>query len=1160
LDLVLFGPPVETYLRGEPQLGFGLVEDFVYGLTPDERVDPNTLEDIPLTPPAGSVLHAVSATRGGTETIDTGALRPGTYTIQVSGYNGTTDNDAYALRLRTSPLPDIVGCPSTNLWGSALASYPGGPTSGINTVFLYNAATYPGSAADLVALTQHSDWDGLGIQATAIAIDSDLDVRAALHAWESIDPQTQESRYCDPTAANDVVAEIGTKILDPILDDPLNDLQYVVIVGGDEHVPFARSTDGTFVANETAHGLSLDTLDAIKAALGEGYYLTDTPYGGQSYKVADRELFIPVQAVGRLVFDTAANLKSRFESFLASDGVLGGAVGETPAVANGFAVVAGYDFLLDGAIAAQAALLGEFSTVNELLGETWNKADLSAAVNGTAISRPSLAVIEAHFDEKNLAPANADPGGSQIPPSDALLTVDEYLALENRAFLMLTPGCHSALALNNGEPGDPSWLDWTDVTDIVGNLGYGYGDTEIVALSERVVELTAERIGSQPVGIAVRNAMNEYAQDLYVITPYDMKVMEQFTVFGFPMARVPGVPTETTSVAFSATSTATGAEPEVFNDAFTGLPSSTKTIDFSGLSGLTTPSLWTRTQAPVGTEDDFYDLLTVRGHAVLPDVTVDVSSTGREAAGVLVTGLTSAPKISGFDPLVFEPQAGEQWAGTSTDEYRPQPGDYSFPATIQSSVRHVLGDDGNWHDRVVIVPARHYTEDGGSSLEIFTSVELQTLYRPDGWNENSEPAVPFIERTIGRSRDGSVEFEITVQPPAGGSTERVLVLFRKEGASGAWAALELASPDGTQWIGRAATGVGTQEFFVQAVGQFGDIAQASDKVLNYDSTDSPLVQQLTVAVSDAGNPVFDYWYPARDGDDVVATASIPQGSLCSYTIKQLGPLGAVVEIGNLIESSSSIGISSSSIGIEGDGEYLLTVFGSSSGPEGCSNPDDVGVLALAIDGTGPETTITVTTQPDASAEVVIVAVDAGSGVKLVEYSLDGGVTWTGYTGPFPVTWTTTILYRAVDYLDNSLGVQELLVQARDFGFCYLYDPDKTTSGAVAVKIRITTNTWDVQCDGTENNISGGGPNDPRPYAWSVDGDPAPPQDSGKANQDPTYQFRYDRKLGGYIYNLNMPLADGPHYLEFTVNEDPVTLRAAGKDPVVTYLARFVYRN
>ena len=160
--------------------------------------------------------------------------------------------------------------------------------------------------------------------------------------------------------------------------------------------------------------------------------------------------------------------------------------------------------------------------------------------------------------------------------------------------------------------------------------------------------------------------------------------------------------------------------------------------------------------------------------------------------------------------------------------------------------------------------------------------------------------------------------------------------------------------------------------------------------------------------------------------------------------------------------------------------------------------------------------------------------------------------------PTPVGTIRTVTVTATDAAGNVFSVSESY--GRQYGFCYLYDPDKTTSGAVAVKIRITTNTWDVQCDGTENNISGGGPNDPRPYAWSVDGDPAPPQDSGKANQDPTYQFRYDRKLGGYIYNLNMPLADGPHYLEFTVNEDPVTLRAAGKDPVVTYLARFVYRN
>ncbi len=142
LDLTLFGPPLQDPLRGEPEIGYGLVEDFLYDLDPDnDALDPDTLQDIPLDPPAGAVLHAVSANRGTTdEVINTGTLRPGAYYVQVSGYNGATSNQPFALRVRTTEL-GFAACaadPLRSELGSG-GSDPAAPT-GINTVFLYNGA------------------------------------------------------------------------------------------------------------------------------------------------------------------------------------------------------------------------------------------------------------------------------------------------------------------------------------------------------------------------------------------------------------------------------------------------------------------------------------------------------------------------------------------------------------------------------------------------------------------------------------------------------------------------------------------------------------------------------------------------------------------------------------------------------------------------------------------------------------------------------------------------------------------------------------------------------------------------------------------------------------------------------------------------------------
>ncbi len=80
-DLVLYGPPVAAPLRGTPGPGFGLVEDFVFDLSPDDEVlDTDTLQDVPHDPAAfgltDEVLNSISGKRGTTnEEISTGTLR-----------------------------------------------------------------------------------------------------------------------------------------------------------------------------------------------------------------------------------------------------------------------------------------------------------------------------------------------------------------------------------------------------------------------------------------------------------------------------------------------------------------------------------------------------------------------------------------------------------------------------------------------------------------------------------------------------------------------------------------------------------------------------------------------------------------------------------------------------------------------------------------------------------------------------------------------------------------------------------------------------------------------------------------------------------------------------------------------------------------------------
>ena len=961
LDLVLFGPPMQDPLRQTPQVGYGLVEDFAYDLTPDDdALDPNALEDLPLDPPAGAVVHAVSANRGLTdELLDTGALTPGTYTIQVSGYNGATTDQAFTLRLRTTPLIDVT-CTGTPLGINTSDGDPATPT-GVNTVFLYNATTYAGTG--LETLINDPRWSDLGISPAVVAVDEYDAVATEFNQWTD--------NPCDPLAANDVVRSIGSAVLDPILAaNP--DLEYVVIVGDDHEVPFARMTDGVFVSNEAVHGLTQAEDGALKASLAEGYYQSDDPYASdRGIAVADREFFVPTLAIGRLV-ETFDDVEGAISSFLANDGLL------TDGSASGTALVAGYDFLADGSAEVAAQLAQDF-TVTSLISETWDSEALTAALD----DQLSIASINAHFDESRLLPANENLAGTETD----LFTVSDWLALlEGQPYFVFSMGCHAALSVPDSQL-DVAVTDWAQAaaqtgSAWLGNTGFGYGDTQVVALSERLSALYAERVGSTTIGKALVGAKQEYASSLYTITPYDIKVLEEFTLYGLPMARTVG--SSASPAAFNAATPA--ADPVVFSDPITGLNSSLMTL---GYGQLTTSEQTTEAWKGLG-----LDLLTVQGRAILPQDTINVSVEGMRAAGVLVTGLTSSAKEP-FSPVIFDPQPGEQYTPNSiTEDFRVIAGETTFPASVQSSVRRALIDDQQ-QDRVVIVPARHYTESGSSDIEFFTDIELQTLYRPDGWTDAE--AKPFIQQSVGRYGSEVVHFDITVVPPSEGTVERVLVLFREDGASGPWSQVDLANvPNSDQWLGGRPRPSGSTatafEYVVQAVSNWGDVSIASGKAINFDTISPQLNQGVTVTVSESGTQTLG-WYPGRDGSDVVAIAT-SSSPLCSYILD--GEPSGTVPADGLIP-------------IDGDGGHLLQVFAG----DDCQAPTEQGLLFVAIDGTAPQSEAVVT-----GTTVSIAAFDPfGSGVEKIEYRLDDGPPII-YSGPIALSKTTTITYRAVDFVGN----------------------------------------------------------------------------------------------------------------------------------------------
>ena len=78
----------------------------------------------------------------------------------------------------------------------------------------------------------------------------------------------------------------------------------------------------------------------------------------------------------------------------------------------------------------------------------------------------------------------------------------------------------------------------------VGHTTYGYGDTEIVAYSERLATCSPAtspdirpRADGAPtsLGAAVRDAKQRYLASTLVLTPYDEKILQSWTYYGLPM-------------------------------------------------------------------------------------------------------------------------------------------------------------------------------------------------------------------------------------------------------------------------------------------------------------------------------------------------------------------------------------------------------------------------------------------------------------------------------------------------------------------------------------------------------------------------------------------------------------------------------------------------
>ena len=220
--------------------------------------------------------------------------------------------------------------------------------------------------------------------------------------------------------------------------------------------------------------------------------------------------------------------------------------------------------MTDGAQAVGDELAGDGFTTNRLINETWNTANLT---NAFVTADPDVASVNAHFDHNRALPADQNAIGTQ---TDLFTTTD--LPSDDRFAngLFFSMGCHGGLSVSDIELGvSADSVDWAQAfsgrgAQWIANTGFGYGDTELVAYSERLMALFAKELsvdGSLTTGQALSLAKRDYAKTTQVWSPYDEKALQQVVHYGLPMYRIAATaPTGVQSVA-SPLATAAAATP-----------------------------------------------------------------------------------------------------------------------------------------------------------------------------------------------------------------------------------------------------------------------------------------------------------------------------------------------------------------------------------------------------------------------------------------------------------------------------------------------------------------------------------------------------------------------------------------------------------------------
>ncbi len=671
---------------------------------------------------------------------------------------------------------------------------------------------------------------------------------------------TQADNHLACASAKNTVAKEIKKVIDAYrAANPT--LEYIVLAGGADVIPFFQVPDVSGLANEKDYVPPVLSSTASEAGLKTNLVQGQDAYGSQiDFTQAGHTLALPDLAVGRLV-DSATEISAVVDAYIAADGV----------IVPSSSLITGYDFVGDAAVAIKAEMdAGTSSTADTLIqapglpptdASAWTADQLRTKILGGNFD---VAVLTGHFSAGNLLAADYA----------TELSAEEIEALADMTdVLVLALGCHGGYSIPNSDllTGISPNPDWAraflskGAAGYVSATGYAYGDTELVEYGERLFLRMAQqlRTGSGPVSVgqALVKAKQQFLAETAQLTGIDQKTLVEMTLYGLPMMKVdmPGArlnpPTESSIV--SGTSPVPGGpgasfglrrSPVVLNPV---VNTHTKTLqNLSGGGTVTTTYLSGADGVVVNPFEPIY-----------PKEIFNVTSNGNVLRGVALRGGTYAD-LTGIVPLTSSPTTETSTAHLSFNA------DVFYPT--QTWAPNFSDAISGGTTRLIVFPAQFQSSAPGAIdgiLRKFNQLDLQLYYLSANWTDAGSPAAtkaagvsasPSILGASGVENGNAINFSVNAATDGSAGVQAVWVLYTgKPGSSyyGTWAPLDLTQNpnDPTLWEGTLTLQPGENAedilFMVQAVGGAGLTTLATNLGAYYSVADENATQLPPPAVT-----------------------------------------------------------------------------------------------------------------------------------------------------------------------------------------------------------------------------------------------------------------------------------------------------------------------